>query len=162
MLRMAAIPFGISFVFGAAMLVFAACGVVPSAQAFTAAAWPWVVIVATVFATLGLGCGLWGLGCDAMAAILLRCSVAVVAAGFILALNWVAFGPGVRQFGISVGPSSGNAYAVPMDADTNEWAGRTVFGIVAVVFDLIVLLVGVSWGVYWHNNRRRRGWQDIP
>lgn len=156
MLRMAAVPFGISFVFGAAMLIFAACGVVPSAQVFTAAAWPWVVTVATIFATLGLGCVLWGLGFDAMAAILLRSSVAVVAAGFILALNWVAFGPGVRQFGISVGPSGGSALAVPMDAATNELAGRTVFGIVAAVFDLIVLLVVVSWGVYWRNNRRRK------
>lgn len=161
-MRMAAIPFGVSFLFGAAMLVSAACGVVPSAQTFTAVGWPWVATVTTIFATLGLGCALWGLGFDAMAAVLIRCTVAIVAAGFILALNWVAFGPGVRQFGISVGPAGGNAHAIPMDAATNEWAGRTVFGIVAAVFELILLLVGVSWGVYWRNNRRKKreiyGW----
>lgn len=161
MLRMAAIPFGFSFLFGAALLVFAACGVVPSAHAFTAGELPWIVAVSAIFATLGIGCMLWGLGFDAMAAILIRCSIAIVAAGFILAMNWVAFGPGIRQFGISVGPLGGNASAVPMDAATNELAGRTVFGIVAAVFDLIVLSVGVSWGVYWRNRRRRRRRQDI-
>lgn len=34
MLRMTAIPFGVSFLSGAALLVLAACGVVPSARLY--------------------------------------------------------------------------------------------------------------------------------
>jgi hypothetical protein len=159
MLRMTAIPFGILFMLGAALLVSAARGVVPGAPPFTAGDWPWVATVTAIFATFGIGCVLWGLGSDATATILIRCSVAIVAAGFILALNWVAFGPGIRQFGISAAPLGG---VVPMDAATNAWAGRTAFGIVAVGLDLIVLAVGASWAVYWSkrgtftSDRRRR------
>lgn len=151
MLRMTAIPFGILFVLGAALLVFAACGVVPGTHRFTAGDWPWVATVTAIFAAFGIGCVLWGLGFDAIATIAIRCSVAIVAAGFILALNWVAFGPGIRQFEISAAPPGGS---VPMDAATNALAGRTVFGIFAVVLDLIVLSVGASWAMYWSNRRK--------
>ena len=157
MLRAAAIVFGASFLFGAAVIVLAACGVVPSAQGFTAGQLPLPVFVTAIFATVGTGCVLWGLGFDAIAAILIRCSVAMVAAGFILALNWVAFGPGAREFGISVGLPGGIGGLAPMDAKTNEWVGRSFFGIVAAVFDVIVLVVGMAWAAYWYNRLRRRG-----
>lgn len=156
MLRLAAIPFGVSFLFGAALLVFAACGVVPSAHSLAIGDVPWIVTVATVFAMVGVGCVLWARGYDALAAIVIRCSLAIVAAGFIVALNWVAFGSGLREFTISAGWIGGHASIGPMDAATNARVGRSVFGIFAVVLDLIVLSVVVSWSVYWRNNRRRR------
>lgn len=71
-LRMAAIPFGLSFLLGAESRLLAAGGVVPSARVFTAADVPWIVTVTTIFASWGIGCVCWGLGCDRLECTWLR------------------------------------------------------------------------------------------
>lgn len=68
-------------------------------------------------------------------------AAAIVAFASLTAIvNWVAFGPGPRQFsgGMSVG---GFAISNPSSA---EISGRVMFGIGAVVLDLIVLVVLTS------------------
>jgi hypothetical protein len=64
----------------------------------------------------------------------------VAFASLAVIVNWVAFGPGPRQFagGISVG---GFAIASPSGS---EIGGRVMFGVGAVILDLIVLAVLAS------------------
>jgi len=52
--------------------------------------------------------------------------------------NWVAFGPGPRQFGGTV-----SIPFVAVSGPQSEWSGRAIFGIAAALMDLFLLWVVV-------------------
>jgi len=51
-------------------------------------------------------------------------------------LNWIAFAPGERRFGGSVGLPFG-----AVSGPTSEWTGRVAFGIGAVIVDVVLVLM---------------------
>jgi len=59
---------------------------------------------------------------------------------FAVTFDWVAFGPGERKFGggISLGLHVGAGFPV------GEFIGRAVFGVVAIVLDIFVIIVWIS------------------
>lgn len=52
--------------------------------------------------------------------------------------NWIAFGPGPRQFGGTI-----SIPFVAMSGPQSEWSGRAIFGIAAALMDLFLLWVVV-------------------
>lgn len=68
----------------------------------------------------------------------------------VVILNWIAFGPGPRQF------SGGIAFPfVSWSGPSSEWSGRAAFGISAMIADLIVVWLLVR-GVRGAFHRRER------
>jgi hypothetical protein len=65
-----------------------------------------------------------------------------------LIFNWIAFGPGSRQFSgsMSVGPLSSSAL-------TDERSGRILFGVFALLLDAML----VAFAVRWIRSRARPG-----
>ena len=70
---------------------------------------------------------------------------ALLVTSWALATDWIAFGPGVRQFTTSI--SQSGSVSFPVD----PWKGRIVFGIVAVLLDLFA---GGLWYVLMRRWRR--------
>ena len=70
---------------------------------------------------------------------------ALLVTSWALATDWIAFGPGVRQF--TTGISRSGSVSFPVDA----WKGRIMFGIVAVLLDLFA---GGLWYVLARRWRR--------
>jgi hypothetical protein len=68
----------------------------------------------------------------ALSALLVTC--------FAVTFDWVAFGPGERKFGggISLGANVGAGFPV------GEFIGRAVFGVVAIVLDILAIIVWIS------------------
>jgi hypothetical protein len=66
---------------------------------------------------------------------------AVVLLALAAIFNWIAFGPGSRQFTstFSFGGSTGQRAAV------GESSGRMIFGVIAVLIDLLVVAVAIRW-----------------
>jgi hypothetical protein len=66
---------------------------------------------------------------------------AVVVMALAAVFNWIAFGPGERQFTstVSIGGSLVRQHGA------NETSGRIVFGIAAVLIDLFLVFVAVRW-----------------
>jgi hypothetical protein len=65
-----------------------------------------------------------------------RFFAALLVTAFALTLDWVAFGPGERQFG------GGISFGIGIGFNPGEFFGRSVFGIFAVLLDL---LAAVMW-----------------
>jgi hypothetical protein len=95
----------------AAGLVFVAGGFVPHAQRYGPDAWQSRLIGAVVLLSLTVIC------------------------------NWVAFGPGPRQFSTSIGVPS----LAASGTDAGETSGRAVFGMFAAGLDLLVIVTAVRW-----------------
>ena len=70
---------------------------------------------------------------------------ALLMTSWALATDWIAFGPGLRQF--TTGISRSGSVSFPVD----PWNGRIMFGIVAVVLDLFA---GGLWYVLIRRWRR--------
>jgi hypothetical protein len=71
---------------------------------------------------------------------------ALLVTSWALATDWIAFGPGVRQFTSSI--SRSGSVSFPVD----PWKGRIMFGIVAVLLDMFG---GGLWYVLIRRWRRR-------
>ena len=69
---------------------------------------------------------------------------------FAAVFNWIAFGPGERHFSTRTGVGTG-AFGVTTAAEGGEFGGRFVFGVVAVLLDLLIVSPLIVW--LW---RRRR------
>jgi len=67
-----------------------------------------------------------------------RFAGAMLMTGFALTFDWIAFGPGTREFG---GGASAGAFAVPFRP--GDMLGRSVFGFCAVLMDVFALLMWV-------------------
>jgi hypothetical protein len=91
-----------------------------------------VFVFAGIMVSLPQGPGKWR---DLLAALLVTCMA--------LIFDWVAFGPGERQF---TGSVNGFGY-VP-----SELSGRVAFGIAAIIFDIFAILMWVQ------QCRRALGW----
>ncbi len=69
-----------------------------------------------------------------------RFTVAVLLTIFALPFDWVAFGPGPREFSGSAGVGG-----VGVAGRVGELSGRIVFGIGAVILDLLALFVWIRF-----------------
>lgn len=135
--RLLAVPFGLCFAALGTVALLSVLGVLPSKVPPTAAYRVFGLCASTVFITAGLGVVLFGLGFQRVAA--KAGGVALLA--FLLAFNWIAFGPGERTFTRKLSSS----LTAPSVSQVPEWEGRTVFGIVALLMDA-VLVFGVVRG----------------
>lgn len=140
MLRITAGVFGLLFCLGGLMALGATQGWVPSRQAMGAATLVLTLIGAVMFTGAGLAILLWGLGRPAWAARL--AAVAVLA--FVLAFNWIVFGPGERHFSrsVSVGTTTASVEATQAVSEIEE---RVVFGAFAAALDVFVALAAAAW-----------------
>lgn len=136
-IRLGALAFGLVAIAIATIAFLAALGYVPSETPFTSVSRAATIVVALIFALAGVSVALLGFGHRAFG---MRMAVAAMFA-FLLAFNWVAFGPGERRFTrtVSVGSSRGAG------VQASELEGRVVFGIVAGLGDLLLLISIMSW-----------------
>lgn len=146
MLRLAAFLMGCLFCLGGLMALGATQGWVPSSQAMGPGALVFTLMGAVLFTGAGLAMLLWGLDRPAWAARL--AAVAVLA--FVLAFNWIAFGPGERHFTRSISVSSATANTESTQA-VSQIEGRVVFGLFSVALDAALLLTLAAW---WRERRR--------
>jgi hypothetical protein len=70
-------------------------------------------------------------------AALQRLVATLLATAFALTLDWVAFGPGTRQFG------GGISFGIGIGFHVSEFMGRVVFGICAVFLDIVAAAMWV-------------------
>lgn len=145
MARVATSLMGCLFCLGGLMALAATQGWIPSEQAMDRTTVVFTLMAAVLFTGAGLGMVLWGLGQTTWAA---RMAVATALA-FVLAFNWIAFGPGERQFTRSVSASSATA-RIESAQQVSDAEGRVVFGLFSLALDGLTLLAVVAW---W---RRRR------
>ncbi len=148
-LRIAAVLFGMFFVLGGAIAFLSIAGIVHGAEAATATSRALIGITGLLFSSAGIGIILYGLGAPRLAAALGLVALLL----FVLVFNWIAFGPGERNFrrgvsaslgGVAQGQASGRQAV-------SEVEGRVVFGAFALAMD--ALLVGIV--VYPRLSRRR-------
>lgn len=135
--RILAVPFGLCFAALGTVALLSVLGVLPSKVPPTAAYRVFGLCASTVFIAAGLGIVLFGLGFQRVAA--KAGGVALLA--FLLAFNWIAFGPGQRTFTRRLSSS----FTAPSVSQVPEWEGRAVFGIVALLMDAL-LVYGVVKG----------------
>ena len=135
--RILAVPFGLCFAALGTVALLSVLGLLESKAPLTTAYQVFGACASVVFIAAGLGIVLFGLGFPRVAA--KAGGVALLA--FLLAFNWIAFGPGERTFTRKLSSS----LTAPSVSQVPEWEGRTVFGIVALLMDA-VLVYGVVKG----------------
>jgi hypothetical protein len=106
-------------------------GCLPTPKSFTFPKQVMAILGAGVFVSAGLGMLLFGLGAKAAAARLGVIALLV----FVVTFNWIAFGPGERNFTRKIG----SRFTQTRTFQASEIEGRAVFGIVAGVMDLLVI-----------------------
>lgn len=135
------IPLGIKVIFGPPMLGFGLAGL--------AVAFGWIELGPSRTHTPLWIPGAIGLGFLSMGLVLVLDGIEVLktlrgwmALTFLLSFasvfNWVAFGPGERLFTSRSGIGSGSAH-MAHSAPADELTGRIMFGIFAVLLDLLIL-----------------------
>lgn len=129
--RILAVPFGLCFAVLGTVALLSVLGVLPSQVPPTAAYRVFGLCASTVFIAAGLGVVLFGLGFQRVAA--KAGGVALLA--FLLAFNWIAFGPGERSFTRKLSSS----FRAPAVSRVPEREGRSVFGIVALLMDAVLV-----------------------
>lgn len=125
-----------------AMLLGQVPGGSKAGNAPTALLW----LAGTVFFSAGLGMMLYRFlpRPAAFCALISLCS-------FVAIFNWIAFGPGERNFTKSTSTSTGAVTATKKNA-ASEIEGRIVFGLVAGLLDALIL-----FGIYQSVRARKRG-----
>jgi hypothetical protein len=129
--RILAIPFGLCFVALGAVALLSVLGIVKSSAPPTLAYQVFGLCAAAVFIAAGMGITLFGLGFTRIAAK----AGGVALLFFVLAFNWVAFGPGERQFTSKTSSVVSAATVRP----ASELEGRLVFGVIALLMDAVVV-----------------------
>ena len=132
--------FGLIFMLSGAFIIFSSVNIIPTEESsFHAPRWV-VAIAGLIFFNAGLVVAMmdsrldvfrdkwwfyWLHGLAGMSIIFF----------FVFIFNWVAFGPGDREFSMSI-----SIPFVSLDFDkANEFLGRAVFGLAALFMDAIVL-----------------------
>lgn len=137
--RFGAVLVGCLFAFLGGVALASVLGYMPSKVPST---WSYRVfgsMASSVFICAGLGMLLFGLGWAKAAARL--GGVAMLC--FVLTFNWIAFGPGERQFT----SKTSSSFTAEKTSPTSELEGRLVFGIVSLLMDGVIvygLVVGRS------------------
>ncbi len=123
--------FGLCFVAMGVVALLSVFGYLPSRQDFTVSAQILAVLAAGVFVFAGIGMLLVGFRINQLAAK----SAGISLLFFVLGFNWIAFGPGDRNFTRKTSSSltSTTTRAV------SETEGRMVFGIVAGAANLLII-----------------------
>jgi hypothetical protein len=122
---------------GLALLAIAFGWIQPPAESMEAPRWvlaaAGIMFLAGGFVplTIRLGAGAWQS----------RLVGAVVLIALASIFNWIAFGPGPRHF-----TSSLSLAGSPVQrAGTGETSGRVIFGVIALLLDLLVIVIAVRW-----------------
>jgi hypothetical protein len=136
------LPLVISLVVGGmgAFVVLAALGIIPaSEESFNAPRWV-VGLMGLVFMAAGMAvlvnyAGSTGFLSPSLRKMGANFLIAVLLSGFGLVFSWIAFGPGPREFsgGVSL------LFIQVRGLTGGELVGRVVFGVFAVIVDLLAL-----------------------
>lgn len=129
--RLAAILFGVLVTLLGLIALLGTIGLVPGPKEQTWSAQVFGMAASAVFVCAGAGVTLFGLRRERPAA--KAGGFALLA--FVLAFNWIAFGPGERQFKRQVTTSWSGKHS----STASELEGRTVFGIVALLMDGVLI-----------------------
>lgn len=133
-LRLGAVLVGCLFAFLGAVALASVLGYLPSK---VPSSWTYRVfgsMASSVFILAGLGMLLFGFGWAQVAARL--GGVALLC--FVLTFNWIAFGPGERQFTRKTSTSLASSTTTTR-APASELEGRVVFGIFALLMDAVLV-----------------------
>lgn len=129
--RLAAVFFGLLFAALGSFALLSVIGVLPSQHPQTMASQVFGVSASIVFVCAGLGVMLFGLRLEALAAKL--GGIALLA--FVLTFNWIAFGPGEREFKRTTSVNG----SVRHSSSASELEGRIVFGLFALAMDGVIV-----------------------
>lgn len=140
--RIAATIVGAVVAFGGTLALLAVIGVFPNRSSQTLTSLVFGVSASAVFILAGVGMLLFGLRLPGAGARLGGIALLV----FAFVFNWIAFGPGEREFvgTVSLGGIFEHSTA------TSELSGRIVFGIVAAAMDVLIV-----YGLIAGRSRRR-------
>lgn len=129
--RLGAVLVGGLFAFLGAVALASVLGYLPSKVPSSFTYRVFGSMASSVFILAGLGMLLFGLGWAQVAARL--GGVALLC--FVLTFNWIAFGPGERQFTRKTSSSLTGTHSSP----ASEWEGRIAFGVFAVLMDAVIV-----------------------
>ncbi|QIL21068.1 hypothetical protein [Thermomonas sp. HDW16] len=130
-IRFLAVPFGLLFVAGGLLALLTVTGAIPGEMPRTWYAQVFSITASVTFALAGIGFVFFGFGMKKTAVTI----GALALLFFVIAFNWIAFGPGERNFTrtITFNGTVSRATAV------SEFEGRAVFGGFALLLDLMVV-----------------------
>lgn len=132
--RIGAVLGGCLFAFLGAVALASVLGYLPSKVPSTGSYRVFGSMASSVFICAGLGMALFGLGWGQAAARL--GGVALLC--FVLTFNWIAFGPGERQFTRKTSTSLASS-TTTSTSPASELEGRVVFGIFALLMDAVLV-----------------------
>lgn len=136
MMRAGAFLFGLFFCSMGLIALLGVYGYLPAQQSFGWSAKVMATLGTGVFLCAGIGMLLFALGMNDTAAK----SAGFALLFFLLTFNWIAFGPGERNFT----RTTRSTFTPTSTHRASEAEGRTVFGIVTGLLDLLVIYGFVS------------------
>lgn len=140
-IRIGALFFGLFFTSLGSIALLSISGYLPAGESPDFSAKILTGIASAVFVLAGLGMLLFGFGANRFAGMAAGLSLLL----FLLAFNWIAFGPGERNFTRKV-HSDFNGTSISKASETE---GRAVFGIFAGLMDLALV-----YGLVRSKNRK--------
>lgn len=146
---------GAFFAAGGLLVIAALLGMFPGKPLGPDAPVAVMWLIATVFLGAGIGIAVY----QFLPRVAGTCAgIALLA--FVATFNWVAFGPGERNFTKSSSVSSGGVGSAKK-SKASEFEGRLVFGLVAGAFDALILY-GLYSAARTRAKRRRENQPSIP
>lgn len=123
--------FGSCFLAAGSFIFLAVLNLIPNSLSHTSAGTVFGTLGSATFAFAGLGMVLYAVGLPNVAA---KAGLMALLA-FVLTFNWIAFGPGERQFQTTSSSSWGGKRV----STASETEGRILFGLAALVMDGLIL-----------------------
>lgn len=131
LIRIAASLFGLPFIAFGVLAALVAFGYVPSSRILSLSSQLTTALASGVFIFAGAAMLLFGFRRTSLAAR----SVAISLLFFLIAFNWIAFGPGERNFTRKTSSSFTNTTS----SRVSETEGRVAFGVFAGLMDLLLV-----------------------
>lgn len=135
-IRLGALLAGALFTAMGVLVVLTVLGYLPSAKDFAWSARVMAMLGAATFVFAVLGMLLFGAGANRLAP--LAAGLALLC--FLLTFNWIAFGPGERDFT----RKTQSSFSATTVSQVSETEGRLVFGVITGLVDLLIVYGFVS------------------
>ena len=129
--RIGALIFGLPFTAFGVLAALAAFGYIPSSRALNLSSQLTSALASGVFISAGAAMVLFGFRRGRLAANFAGVSFLL----FLLAFNWIAFGPGERNFT----RKTSSSFIKTTSSQASETEGRVAFGILAGLMDLLLV-----------------------